>query len=244
MSAIVNWRDVLPVVSHDNAIVWSCLQRRSSEGGFVDHRAKAEVLEKLGGLTVHAIQGRKESDHHKHTDREQIYYIIDGSGEVICGDDRAPIEEGDAIYLPSGPQHQIFNASETWLLHHVINMPVEGDGGHFLIRNWRDVPPESDGVGAVRWHLLGKEGEPHIGCLRGLAAVDREMLQPRGRSKERSTAGSEEVYYVLEGEGTITANGQELGIREGDAVHLLTETAYLLNNPGEMWLIYLVIVVH
>ena len=40
------------------------------------------MLQKQGGITVHAIQGRKASDHHNHKSREQLYYILGGEGAV------------------------------------------------------------------------------------------------------------------------------------------------------------------
>ena len=241
MSSIVNWREAQPVVSHESAIVWSCLQPRGAQGTDGERRAPVEVLEKLGGFTVHAVQGRKQSDYHKHENREQLYYILDGEGQILCGDTLSPVEEGDIIYLPSGQFHQLFNPADSWLQHHVINMPVEGDGGQFLKRNWRSAPPLSDGVGAVRWHLLGPVTEEDGGCLRGLTFIDREMVQPRQRSALQSSKDLEQIYYILAGAGTLIANGQERSICKGDAIHLPPETTYHLANTGEAWLTYLII---
>ena len=149
--------------------------------------------------------------------------------------------EGDIIYLPSGQYHQLFNPEEDWLLHHVINMPVDGDGGRFLSRNWRDAAPVSDGLGAVRWHLLGPESEQEGGCLRGLAFIDREMVQPRRRSAERNSQDLDQIYYILAGEGTLVANGKVTAVREGDAIHLLPGTTYHLTNSDETWLTHLIV---
>jgi len=241
MPTVLNWREMQPVVSHETAIVWSCLQPKSAAETRPGQGSAAEVLEKLGGFTVHAVQGRKQSDYHKHTNREQLYYIIEGAGQILCGDILSPVEEGDIIYLPSGQYHQLFNPEEGWLLHHVINMPVDGDGGRFLRRNWRDAAPVSDGLGAVRWHLLGPETEEEGGCLRGLAFIDREMVQPRRRSAERNSQDLDQIYYILSGEGALVADGQETAVREGDAVHLLPGTAYHLTNRDETWLTYLIV---
>ena len=91
MPTIVNWRDASPAVSHDNAIVWSCLQPVDSRAPSNSLGASASVLERLDVMTVHGIQGRKESDHHKHQNREQVYYIIRGKGKAICGDARCDV---------------------------------------------------------------------------------------------------------------------------------------------------------
>ncbi len=241
MPTVVNWREAQPVVAHDSAIVWSCLQPRPAGGDGAGQPPRHGTLEKLGVFTVHAVQGRKQSDYHKHENREQLYYIIDGAGQILCGDILSPVEEGDIIYLPSGQCHQLFNPEEGWLLHHVINMPVDGDGGRLVSRNWRDATPVSDGLGAVRWHLLGPETEEEGGCLRGLAFIDREMVQPRRRSAERNSQDLDQIYYILAGEGTLVADGQETAIREGDAIHLPAETTYHISNNDESWLTYLIV---
>ena len=241
MPKVVNWREAQPVVSHESAIVWSCLQPRPNGEVAARQPAPGETLEKLGGFTVHAVQGRKQSDYHRHKNREQLYYILDGTGQILCGDTLSPVEEGDIIYLPSGQCHQVFNTSDVWLHHHVINMPVEGDGGRFVRRNWRGAAPLSDGLGAVRWHLLGPETEEDGGCLRGLAFIDREMVQPRRRTAERHSQDVEQIYYILAGTGTMVADGQEISIREGDAIHLLPRTTYHLTNSSETWLTYLIV---
>ena len=241
MPTVVNWREAQPVVAHDSAIVWSCLQPRPVGGDGAGQSSQHGTLEKLGVFTVHAVQGRKQSDYHKHENREQLYYIIDGAGQILCGDVLSPVEEGDIIYLPSGQFHQLFNPSEGWLLHHVINMPVDGDGGRFVSRNWRDAVPVSDGLGAVRWHLLKPETEGEGGCLRGLAFIDREMVQPRRRSAERNSQDLDQIYYILAGEGTLVANGKVTAVREGDAIHLSPGTTYHLTNSDETWLTYLIV---
>ena len=241
MPTVVNWREAQPVVSHESAIVWNCLQPRLADGSDAAQSVPACVLEKLSGFTVHAVQGRKQSDYHKHENREQLYYILGGEGQILCGDTLSPVEEGDIIYLPSGQYHQLFNPADGWLQHHVINMPVKGDGGQFVKRNWRNMPPLSDGEGAVRWHLLGPEPEQDGGCLRGLSFIDREMVQPRQRSAEKNAQDLEQIYYVLAGAGTLVSNGQVKSIWEGDAIHLRPQTTYHLTNTGETWLTYLII---
>ena len=241
MPTVVNWREAQPVVGHESAIVWSCLQPKPAGGAAAQQPAQGQTLEKLGVFTLHAVQGRKQSDHHKHENREQFYYILDGAGQILCGDLLSPVEEGDIIYLPSGQFHQLFNTGDGWLYHHVINMPVDGDGGQFVLRNWRDVAPLSDKSGAVRWRLLGPVTEREGGCLRGLAFIDREMVQPRQRSAEGNSQDLEQIFYVLAGAGTLIADGKERAIGEGDAVHLPPETTYHITNTDETWLTYLIV---
>ena len=241
MPTIVNWRDASPAVSHDNAIVWSCLQPVDSTAPSNSLGAPASVLERLDVMTVHGIQGRKDSDHHKHQNREQVYYIIRGKGKAICGGARCEVLEGDALYLPSGLYHQILNPGEDWVVHHVISMNVAGDGGAFLKSNWRDVAPVSDTMGAMRWHLLGREGDSKVGALRGLSWIDRESVQPRGRTIERQEPGIEQIYYILEGGGSFIMDGQLQSVREGDMIHIPAGATYSFACQGSDWLTYLIV---
>jgi mannose-6-phosphate isomerase-like protein (cupin superfamily) len=241
MPDIINWRDANPVISHDSAVVWACLQPIDSVAPLNDQGAPAPVLEQLGVMTVHGIQGRKASDHHKHLHREQVYYIIAGSGEVLCGDTCFSFEAGDALYLPSGLNHQIFNRAEDWVLHHVISMDVESDVGAFKQRNLRDVSPRTDGVDAIRWHLLGRADEPEVGCLHGLAWIDRESVQPRGHTTEHCERAIEQIYYILEGAGTLRIDGHPHGVTEGDMIHIPMGASYTFINTQDTWLSCLIV---
>ena len=101
-----------------------------------------------------------------HENLEQVYYILAGEGEVLFGEERYSVREGDAIYLPAGVYHQMFNdMNDDWLVHHVISQSVEGPGGDFSISHWSDVKPEGDGSGAVRWRQFGQLGEEGIGAF-------------------------------------------------------------------------------
>ena len=167
--------------------------------------------------------------------------MLAGSGEVLFGEERFPVEEGDAIYLPPGVHHQMFNdMNQAWLEHHVISQGVEGNGGDFAIRNWRDVPALGDGEGAVRWHQLGPIGEPDVGFTRGFQFIDREAVQPRGQTIERRYDDTEQVYYVLENRGILEADGTKHEVQEGDMIHLPQGTQYALRNPHGEWLSYMV----
>ena len=237
MPYIKNWRDVQPDISHLSAVHWGGL-RSSDDGDAADDRNR---LSKLGGFARHALQGRKTSDHHKHEFCEQVYYILSGSGEVLFDGNRFPVKCGDAVYLPSGLYHQMFNdMNEDWLEHHVISMPVEQEGGELLIRNWRHATPEGDGAGAIRWHQLGSHGEQGAGCLRGMAFIDREAVQPASESVVREYEDLEQVYYGLANRGVICIDGEECDFTEGDMIHLPAGTQYQIRNPHDQWVRYLI----
>lgn len=46
---------------------------------------------------------------HAHDDREEVYYVLSGTGKMVVGDDEFPIRAGDALYVPFGEFHVTYN---------------------------------------------------------------------------------------------------------------------------------------
>ena len=49
---------------------------------------------------------------HSHEDEEQIYFILEGNGIIMVGEERKRVRKGDAIYLPAGISHGFINDSD------------------------------------------------------------------------------------------------------------------------------------
>lgn len=48
-----------------------------------------------------------------HTENDQFFRFEKGHGKVIIGETEYEVEDGDAIVIPSGTQHNIINTSST-----------------------------------------------------------------------------------------------------------------------------------
>jgi len=46
---------------------------------------------------------------HQHEDIEEVYYVLQGRGEMKIEDEEKSVSEGDAIYLPPGKIHTLRN---------------------------------------------------------------------------------------------------------------------------------------
>ena len=46
---------------------------------------------------------------HSHKDEEQIYFIKDGNGLIVVGEEKREVKAGDAIYLPPKTVHAFYN---------------------------------------------------------------------------------------------------------------------------------------
>jgi len=57
---------------------------------------------------------------HHHRATEEVYYVLEGDGEMTVGGETRPVGSGDAVYIPIGAVHTLRNVGETpmriWLV--------------------------------------------------------------------------------------------------------------------------------
>jgi mannose-6-phosphate isomerase-like protein (cupin superfamily) len=80
-------------------------------------------------------------------DQEEVYYIVEGTGEMCLGQERQPIAAGQAVYIPPGVFHQLTNTAATPMTMIYCYGPA-GDVAHWrqelegtLPRAGIDAPP-------------------------------------------------------------------------------------------------------
>lgn len=109
--------------------------------------------QKLGyNLTV-VPPGKRAFPRHSHRVNEEMFFVIEGEGELIIGAERHPLKRGDVIACPpGGPEtaHQIRNTSasaelkylaiSTRLSPEVVDYPDSNKTGVYA-----EFPPGSDG---------------------------------------------------------------------------------------------------
>lgn len=70
-----------------------------------------------GGTTQHSIahitlDPGKASRKHYHPEAEESYFILSGEAQLVLEDATEILQPGDAVAIPTGAIHQIFNVSE------------------------------------------------------------------------------------------------------------------------------------
>jgi mannose-6-phosphate isomerase-like protein (cupin superfamily) len=45
-------------------------------------------------------------------EQEEIYFVVEGTGEMCLGEERRPLCTGQAVYIPSGVFHQLTNTGD------------------------------------------------------------------------------------------------------------------------------------
>jgi mannose-6-phosphate isomerase-like protein (cupin superfamily) len=81
------------------------------------------VNSKLISTALIIIDPTKESVKHYHKIMEEIYYITEGSGEIILDDKKFNINHGDSIFIPPLLKHQIKNTGSSSLKFISIDSP-------------------------------------------------------------------------------------------------------------------------
>ena len=85
-------------------------------------------------------------------EQEEIYFVLEGTGEMCLGSERQTLSSGQAVYIPSGVYHQLTNIADTPLKFIYCYGPA-GDVAHWrqeldgtLPKAGVDVPPLPEGA--------------------------------------------------------------------------------------------------
>jgi mannose-6-phosphate isomerase-like protein (cupin superfamily) len=63
-------------------------------------------------LAEATLEPGQATERHYHAEAEEIYYVVEGSGEMELGGDRRMLSPGDAVLIPPGAWHQIRASDE------------------------------------------------------------------------------------------------------------------------------------
>ena len=100
---IQNIDQVEAFTTKDGSEIRELLAHRNS---CIRHQSLAEARLPVGGTTTP----------HYHPKTEEIYYILQGQGEMQIDEEQRTVGPGDAIAIPPGARHQITNTGQTTLL--------------------------------------------------------------------------------------------------------------------------------
>ena len=85
-------------------------------------------------------------------EQEEVYFILEGTGEICLGSERSTLSTGQAVYIPEGVFHQLTNTGSRPLKMIYVYGPA-GDVAHWrqelegtLPRAGIDVPPLPEGA--------------------------------------------------------------------------------------------------
>jgi mannose-6-phosphate isomerase-like protein (cupin superfamily) len=93
---VKNLDDVTAFTTKDGSEIRELLAHRNSA---IRNQSLAEARVPVGGSTLE----------HYHANTEEIYYITGGAGLMRIGTETRDVKSGDAIAIPPGSRHKIWN---------------------------------------------------------------------------------------------------------------------------------------
>jgi uncharacterized cupin superfamily protein len=98
--------------------------------------------------------GKRAFPFHSHRANEEMFFVIQGAGEIRIGEERFPIRQGDVISCPTGgPEtaHQIINTSDAELKYLAVSTKISPEVCDY---------PETGRFGVMVEQGPGPKGEP------------------------------------------------------------------------------------
>ena len=61
------------------------------------------------------LRANQKTNGHSHKGQEEVYFFVDGEGEMQIDDERFPVKAGDVICIEDGEFHRVLNDSHLGL---------------------------------------------------------------------------------------------------------------------------------
>ena len=95
---------------------------RAHGGGIAQMILDRRVLKEIGFFACANLEKGKELEAHIDP-MEEIYFVVNGEGEMTVGDDTRHVVPGDAIWIPAGDSHSLLNTGENEMFILVVASP-------------------------------------------------------------------------------------------------------------------------
>jgi len=171
---------------------------------------------------------------HNHLAMTEIYFIINGDGVLYLEDKAIIIKAQDYIEINKGVGHKLKNGNGEKLEHLVIaTPPFDPQDVHRLedrkSYNSKTLNREKERFaafdGALVEELNTKEEREKLGI--GFAYG---ILPPARNARTHHHEISDEIYFIVKGNGTIKLNNEVSVIRKGSLIYIPKGTSHSLMN--------------
>jgi mannose-6-phosphate isomerase-like protein (cupin superfamily) len=104
----------------------------------------------------------------------------------------------------------------------------------WLHRNVKRTPYKTMDISTPTCHYkpLFGAGDSETRIVRSVARYGEVTIDPRGQCKEVSYPAEEQIYYILEGSGSLSYGGQKTSVKKEDFMHLPPEVRHGMANPS------------
>ncbi|MGQ0602999.1 MAG: cupin domain-containing protein [Anaerolineales bacterium] len=67
-------------------------------------------------LGLNCLESGQTQHSHEHADQDKFYFVIEGQGEFVVGDERRDVGAGGVVWVPAGVPHGVTNTGNTRLV--------------------------------------------------------------------------------------------------------------------------------
>ncbi len=71
------------------------------------------------------LEPDKQLTIHTHTDGEEFYLFLEGTGQILVGDTWMPVDTGSFVTIPAGQAHSVKNSGMTTLSFVTVRTVIE-----------------------------------------------------------------------------------------------------------------------
>ena len=191
------------------------------------------------------LDGR--GDEHRDDERDEVLYVLEGSGVATVGGDELALEPGTGIFVARGTPWQAGSADGLKLLSVLVEEPLPASASHAVIAS-------GDRGTATAGREFTLLAHPENGCE---SVTQFRGYIPPGRAPDHFHK-YDEVVYVLAGDGAFhwleasaaepptpgreatppsaARDGASAALSAGSCIHLPARLIHCLENhgPGEM----------
>ena len=178
---------------------------------------------------------------------EQIYYILEGKGTLLYGEQKVPVKKNDFMYLPPGIRHGMAGGPVRLL---VMGFKIPADvkvapTPKLMLANSDDValtPVQGHGKTSLFKLLMGTTASRRDKLAAASQMVSLFIMDfaPGGTNIPHHHETAEEIYYILRGHGDMVAGGGADGnegryaAKAGDAffIRLNTTVGFYSGTQG------------
>lgn len=176
------------------------------QGGVVRGVARYGILRLTGGQSSAIVDYPRE---------EQVYYVMEGAGQVVYGGERHPIERGDFLYLPAGVPHGVTapgqSAVQVVVMGFLLPKAIQPHRPEKLLKaNLSEVKKQVVGghpPSTLYQLMMGdwKSTRDRLASGHVLTSLFVMEFAPGGTNFPHHHDREEEIYLLLDGEGDMVA---------------------------------------